>query len=1257
MKILAIRGKNLASLSSEFVIDFQAEPLASAGLYAITGATGAGKSTLLDALCLALYERTPRLAKATSKGESVPDVGDNSITPSDPRTILRRGAAEGYAEVDFVGSDGIGYRSRWNVRRSRNKAEGKLQNSDISLTRIHDGQALGDHRKTETLRLIESFVGLNFDQFTRAVLLAQNDFAAFLKATDDERAELLQTLTGTETFSQISKQAFARMKAESEKLELLEFKLKDQAPLLPEIRAEKEIQRQAQIDSIKVQSELKTIIEGHLRWHQQLDQLKATIADAGQKLQNATAERDLATPRFAHLTLVEQVQAVRPLWSELERLKQQIFDTEKAQSDSKEALDAVMVGVATHDAAHHSAMNQLSEAETNRSNAQPDINIAKALDASIIALTPQFEAARKAQEDSNQLLQTQQSRKDAADKRLAQSRSDLASIDVWVAEHVQLKPLAEGWQLWETLFAQAQGHQKQLDKTTLEIKNLKATAQGITEAQAKAHAEMATADSHFSAECQKLEVLTQACAAVNIDQLLRDKQQLEDRRDHLQSAAQLWQKRCDLQSQQVKVLQQQQAQELLRSNCNQELLEDAKAQPLLKEALATAEQSLGLAKLAASKGAETLRTALQADQPCPVCGSLEHPYAAHSPVADAMLKSLQDQVKDKRKSLDELLQRLASANTNKTNAEQQIQQLLKDLTLLDIDVAGVLASWNNLALLAEVDAVPEIDRVEWLASQQVSNKESLDQLGQQEKAHRSQIKLKDASQISLDLAKNAVDATRETLGQLEIRRSATVQSIDAAQQQREQGLAQLNQIQAQLDGGFASPDWWQQWQQGPDAFVIQCRGQANDWGERQQGKATLSADIAAMLVEINGYVNACHQATQQLKVQTDLRTSVETDLTKHRDDRAALFGGRAIVDVENEFSAAVELARKTVAQAHESLLKAQGEVTRLQESVRLAGVQIAQHRQAHIVSGDNLRMWLEQFNATSQSKVSASGQAASVSQSDLTMDELEALLEVPPQWLSDEREALQQLESSVDAAQAVLATRKESLDEHDAKRVASEDAAVLQQTLTQVIQELELANEGLSNLRLELARDDERLSASEALRVVIGKQSGISKVWSQLSDLIGSADGKKFRNFAQQYTLDILLGYGNSHLQSLSRRYRLQRIKDTLGLLVVDQDMGDEVRSVHSLSGGESFLVSLALALGLASLSSHRVKVESLFIDEGFGSLDGESLLVAMDALDKLQALGRKVGVISHVQEMTERIGTRVQVMRQAGGASRILVH
>ena len=113
---------------------------------------------------------------------------------------------------------------------------------------------------------------------------------------------------------------------------------------------------------------------------------------------------------------------------------------------------------------------------------------------------------------------------------------------------------------------------------------------------------------------------------------------------------------------------------------------------------------------------------------------------------------------------------------------------------------------------------------------------------------------------------------------------------------------------------------------------------------------------------------------------------------------------------------------------------------------------------------------------------------------------------------------------------------------------------------------------------------------------------------------------------------------------------------DTLALQVIDCDMCDEIRTVYSLSGGESFLISLALALGLSSLSSNNLKVESLFIDEGFGSLDAESLRTAMEALEQLQMQGRKIGVISHVQEMSERISVQVQVHKKVNGKSVLTV-
>lgn len=207
MKILQIRGNNLASLAGEFSLDFESGPLAEAGLFAIAGPTGAGKSTLLDALCLALYERTPRLD--TVSPYQIPDVVEEVLGVNDPRNLLRRGTAEGSAEVRFIGSDGRRYRATWSVRRARRKATGRLQNTEIEFIDEASNQPIG-RTKSEVLAAIERAIGLTFEQFRRSILLAQGDFAAFLKAKGDERSELLERMTGTALYSAISVRAHAK---------------------------------------------------------------------------------------------------------------------------------------------------------------------------------------------------------------------------------------------------------------------------------------------------------------------------------------------------------------------------------------------------------------------------------------------------------------------------------------------------------------------------------------------------------------------------------------------------------------------------------------------------------------------------------------------------------------------------------------------------------------------------------------------------------------------------------------------------------------------------------------------------------------------------------------------------------------------------------------------------------------------------------------------------------------------------------------
>ena len=220
MKIVAIRGSNLASLEGPFAIELEQAPLAQAGLFAITGPTGAGKSTLLDALCVALFDTTPRLNDRGGVPIGRADEKDR-LASNDVRGILRHGCAEGHAEVDFVGRDQRVYRARWEVWRARRRPEGRLQSQEMQLQDVASGKILGG-TKTEVLQELESRLGLSFDQFRRSALLAQGDFAAFLRADERARGELLERMTGTEIYSQLSKAAFERHKREAQELERLQ---------------------------------------------------------------------------------------------------------------------------------------------------------------------------------------------------------------------------------------------------------------------------------------------------------------------------------------------------------------------------------------------------------------------------------------------------------------------------------------------------------------------------------------------------------------------------------------------------------------------------------------------------------------------------------------------------------------------------------------------------------------------------------------------------------------------------------------------------------------------------------------------------------------------------------------------------------------------------------------------------------------------------------------------------------------------------
>jgi exonuclease SbcC len=189
--------------------------------------------------------------------------------------------------------------------------------------------------------------------------------------------------------------------------------------------------------------------------------------------------------------------------------------------------------------------------------------------------------------------------------------------------------------------------------------------------------------------------------------------------------------------------------------------------------------------------------------------------------------------------------------------------------------------------------------------------------------------------------------------------------------------------------------------------------------------------------------------------------------------------------------------------------------------------------------------------------------------------------------------------------------------------------------------------------------DNENRTKNKSKLLEKEAQKQVSNRWERLNTLIGSADGKKYRNFAQALTFEHLIVLANIQLQKMSERYILKRIDDWVNpfeLSVIDKFQNCEERTAQNLSGGEKFIVSLALALGLANMASKNMSIDTMFIDEGFGTLDSDYLNLALSALSNLQNEGKLIGVISHLSELKERIVTHIKVIPKGNGHSTLKI-
>lgn len=981
MKILAIRGRNLASLEGDFEIDFTVEPLLSAGIFAISGPTGAGKSTLLDTMCLALFARTPRTDQAKENNVKLQDVSNEQLSQSDPRFLLRRGTSSGFAEVDFMALNGHRYRTRWSVARARDKENGRLQNPRLALYNLDKEEEEQGTRSDLQARIID-LIGLTFEQFTRSVLLAQNDFSTFLKAEQGEKASLLEKLTGTELYSAISRQIFERNARAKEAFDLI----------------------QTRIQGIELLTD------------EEENDLRIRLAGTEKELQR-----------------VEKAKAEQQALQEAVRsIEQQITIRQRQQKEAADKLvyATELLTVARHE--YEKGVEEQQQSEARFKSLQQEILQARKLDI-------QLDAAIRDLSHSEQQLKNVTLRKGEAEKKYQAAilrqklgMEEIARLTAWRERYKEKESIAE-----------------QLSALLLHLDAASAARSGVEAAN------------------RSIEMLRQEVVALN-KQLAGLQQTSANKQQALKQAEE------DYRSLEEKL----KAVDASALDKQIEKLRQEREQLLIEQA-----------RLEASGNIKDLRGRLQDGQPCPVCGSTHHPFVNQAPVAPVSTLTLQLQdLSNKKETYIAHTRHLA-------RLQQQLLQLHKEL--------------------ADSEA-----------------------------------------------------ACKDMIGK---------QQLSVSRQEREETIVkeqsvQLTQSLSAADLLFGNGEWQKAWLRNPETFRKTLTDFARQWHENTEKLHQLERQESAQKAECESLASFLPSLEKQAEESGQLHEKNRAAFSSLQAERKKLLNGRSADSVEQEY------------------------IRRMEE----------------------LKERLKKLSATQTEQSGIADQTRGIAD---------------------------QIAKDLTEASADLVRRKAALDKWTADYLDSSGGEPLEVILSRYTQEK-------TELAFRLRTQTENKAKVSGLQEELNVRRTESERWAKLNELAGSADGAKFRRIAQGYTLDILLNYANVQLRELTRRYRLERVPETLALQVIDRDMCDEVRTVHSLSGGESFLVSLALALGLSSLSSNRMRVESLFIDEGFGSLDAETLRVAMDALESLRTQGRKIGVISHVQEMTERIPVRICVNRAGNGRS-----
>lgn len=1235
MKILTIRIYNLASLEGLHVIDFTQEPLASSGIFAITGPTGSGKSTILDALCLALYNRAPRYEAAISNKVYLQDISGEEILQDDVRVILRDGTGEGYAEVDFIGVDKSRYRAQWYLSRARKNPTGRLQSVKMSLVNLDSNQNLTE-TNTLTLEKIIEKVGLEYSQFSKSVILAQGEFTAFLKADKDTKASLLEKLTGTEIYTKISKQVNLRYKEEENQLKLLQR----DAELIQLLNEEEiiETNKLIQSHSEKIE-EVKCLLKNidiQLKAYEELHRCNEKINAEKLHFENALLLFTQNQERKEKFTTIEKLLSIRHQIIQLNNHTQNISSQEQNIQQQNELKSTLEQNLKTLQDELVIAQNQLEICRKKQVEAKPLIDQARQLDF-LLSEKKKIQLESEA-EVKDTHFNLSESEKSIQQKTLSHNnnKEERDLLNKWIEERKSKSIIVEHQQYilsklqdagqWLANLHSWENEKDKISSILMEISKKKESFsiqhRQHTEDIKRVDKELKSIKKEI-ATIQLEEIRNQSA---EINHLIKDVQQAKNEWLQLQKNQE------DRQTIQDKIIQLQSENEKNKTIIIDLENKISNTQPTLAQLKKTYEKI----RMETSEKVEELRNSLTKGEPCPVCGSHDHPYTSHQAIIETPLSIIEKDIKSLDKNLQEDIHAKIKLEQSFSNNEKNILESLESIHKLESVIQKINESLQSTSVGKEILKMNKDIAEKWLTDQSNRYDAQLIALNQSIDNYQVLNNTIDQLQLSLSNQQKSLEELNNELSTLEKNQIQNQEKLNSLNAQITETQEKTYHLKNELSSYFSNPDWMDFWINNPQSFIDKINVFVSEWKNKSERIQTLGDIILRTQTELSQQHAQVMKDQQNLKSKNEKLQKLTLDIQSIQEERNLIFEGKSISDMEKILTESIQKAESQMETSKTNLHDKEKDLASLNTTIKDGEGQLQKYKQEQSSLIEEIHLWTSTHHI------------------EYTIPQMTQLLDFSDDWYQSEKTHLSAIEKQLHQAQVALDIAEKNKKDHLSLHTWELDEATLKSEESALKNQQDSSLQELFRLKTRLETDEKEKIGKQFLLKKIEKQNEIFNEWARLNQLIGSADGKKFKTYAQEYTLDILVEYANHHLKSLSKRYVLERIPGHLALQVIDKDMGDEVRTIFSLSGGESFLISLALALGLSSLSSKTMNVESIFIDEGFGTLDPQTLSIAMDALENLYHQGRKVGVISHVQEMTERIPVKIQVSKILSGKSKI---